>query len=95
MYCNENGYADYLPVDIAVNAILACTWNYIYNKDHEKTVYNLTSSSEFKVYYFINWISKEITSTSVNVISCRTILTYNNRGVIKKGRIQKIVLKLM
>lgn len=49
MYCNENGYADYVPVDIAVNGILACTWNYIYCKDHEKRVYNLTSSSEFKV----------------------------------------------
>lgn len=49
MYCNENGYADYVPVDISVNAILAITWNYIVNKDHEKRVYNLTSSSEFKV----------------------------------------------
>lgn len=49
MYCNENGYADYLPVDIAVNAILASSWNFIYLKDHEKRVYNLTSSSEFKV----------------------------------------------
>ncbi|XP_012281000.1 putative fatty acyl-CoA reductase CG5065 [Orussus abietinus] len=49
MYCNEDGYADYLPVDIAVNAILASSWNFIYFKDHEKRVYNLTSSSEFKV----------------------------------------------
>lgn len=50
MYCNENGYADYLPADIAVNAILLCTCNFIYFKEHEKRVYNLTSSSEFKVY---------------------------------------------
>ncbi|OXU20686.1 hypothetical protein TSAR_013725 [Trichomalopsis sarcophagae] len=49
MYCNENGYADYVPVDIGVNAILAITWNYIGNKQHEKRVYNITSSSEFKV----------------------------------------------
>ncbi|KAL7291031.1 hypothetical protein TKK_0015169 [Trichogramma kaykai] len=49
MYCNENGYADYVPVDIAVNAILVVAWNFIANKDHEKRVYNLTSSSEFKV----------------------------------------------
>ncbi|XP_029679896.1 putative fatty acyl-CoA reductase CG5065 [Formica exsecta] len=49
MYCNENGYADYLPADIAVNAILLCTCNFIYFKEHEKRVYNLTSSSEFKV----------------------------------------------
>jgi len=49
MYCNETGYADYLPVDIAVNGILVATWNFIYFKDHEKRVYNMTSSSEFKV----------------------------------------------
>lgn len=49
MYCNENGYADYLPVDIAVNAILVASWNYIYHKDHEKRVYHLTSSNEFKI----------------------------------------------
>ncbi|XP_012263918.2 putative fatty acyl-CoA reductase CG5065 isoform X2 [Athalia rosae] len=49
MYCNQSSYADYLPVDIAINAILACTWNFIYNKDHEKRVYNLTSSNEFQV----------------------------------------------
>lgn len=49
MYCNESSYADYVPVDILVNAILACTWNYIYFKDHDKRIYNLTSSSDFKV----------------------------------------------
>lgn len=49
MYCNENGYADYVPVDIAVNAVLVATWNYLYLKDHEKRVYNFTSSNEFKV----------------------------------------------
>ncbi|XP_043483087.1 putative fatty acyl-CoA reductase CG5065 [Leptopilina heterotoma] len=49
MYCNENGYADYLPVDIAVNAILTASWNFLYCKEHEKRVYNLTSSSDFKV----------------------------------------------
>lgn len=49
MYCNKNSYADYLPVDIAANAILVSTLNFIYFKDYEKRVYNLTSSSEFKV----------------------------------------------
>lgn len=29
MYCNNQGYADYLPVDIAVNGIILSTWNYI------------------------------------------------------------------
>ncbi|XP_014485814.1 PREDICTED: putative fatty acyl-CoA reductase CG5065 [Dinoponera quadriceps] len=49
MYCDQNTYADYLPVDIAINAILVATWNYLYFKDHEKRVYNLTSSSEFQI----------------------------------------------
>lgn len=49
MYCDDRGYADYLPVDIAVNAILACSWNYISCKDESRRVYNLTSSHEFKV----------------------------------------------
>ena len=55
MYCNENGYADYLPVDIAVNAIMLASWNFLYCKEHEKRVYNLTSSSDFKV----NWMNKK------------------------------------
>ncbi|KAI4502943.1 hypothetical protein M0802_001987 [Mischocyttarus mexicanus] len=49
MHCNENGYADYVPVDVLVNAILACTWNFVYCKDRDKRIYNITSSSEFKV----------------------------------------------
>ncbi|XP_046616963.1 putative fatty acyl-CoA reductase CG5065 [Neodiprion virginianus] len=49
MYCNQNGYADYLPVDVAVNAIFVTTWNYLSNNDRGKNVYNLTSSTEFKV----------------------------------------------
>lgn len=49
MYCNSNEYADYLPVDIVVNLMLACTWNYVGNKDIEKTVYNVCSSQEVKV----------------------------------------------
>ena len=49
MYCNDSSYADYAPVDIAVNAILATTWNFVYMQDQENRVYNLTSSSEFKI----------------------------------------------
>ncbi|XP_039314065.1 putative fatty acyl-CoA reductase CG5065 isoform X2 [Solenopsis invicta] len=49
MYCNENGYADYLPVDIAANGVLLTTWNYLYWKDYDKRVYNFTSSTEFKI----------------------------------------------
>lgn len=32
MYCDNKGYADYLPVDITVNGIILVTWNYIGNK---------------------------------------------------------------
>ncbi|XP_034946182.1 putative fatty acyl-CoA reductase CG5065 [Chelonus insularis] len=49
MLCDERGYADYLPVDIAINAIFGCSWNYIYCKDESRRVYNLTSSHQFKV----------------------------------------------
>ncbi|KAG7214156.1 hypothetical protein KM043_001507 [Ampulex compressa] len=49
MYCNESGYADYVPVDISINAILAASWNFMYFKDRDKRVYNITSSSEYKV----------------------------------------------
>nr|CAD7403844.1 unnamed protein product [Timema poppensis] len=49
MYCNQEGYADYLPVDIAVNGFLVATWNYIANKDYEKRIYHLTSSSEIRI----------------------------------------------
>jgi hypothetical protein len=32
MYCNQDRYADYVPVDIAVNGLLVAAWNYISNK---------------------------------------------------------------
>ena len=32
MYCNQEGYADYMPVDIAANAMIVGVWNYISNK---------------------------------------------------------------
>ncbi|XP_049942017.1 putative fatty acyl-CoA reductase CG5065 [Schistocerca serialis cubense] len=49
MYCDQNGYADYLPVDIAVNGIMIATWNYVANGDKEKSIVNMTSSSEFQI----------------------------------------------
>ncbi|XP_047097206.1 putative fatty acyl-CoA reductase CG5065 [Schistocerca piceifrons] len=49
MYCDQNGYADYLPVDIAVNGIMTATWNYVANGDKEKSIVNMTSSSEFQI----------------------------------------------
>ncbi|XP_049767217.1 fatty acyl-CoA reductase 1 [Schistocerca cancellata] len=49
MYCDQNGYADYLPVDIAVNGIMIATWNYVANGDKERSIVNMTSSSEFQI----------------------------------------------
>ncbi|PSN41792.1 putative fatty acyl-CoA reductase [Blattella germanica] len=49
MYINQDGYGDYLPVDIAVNGVLVATWNFLDNNDREKRVYHLTSSSELRI----------------------------------------------
>ncbi|KAK7604008.1 hypothetical protein V9T40_004281 [Parthenolecanium corni] len=66
MYCNNEGYADYLPVDIAVNGLLIGTWNYVVNNDHERNIFHLTSSQEWQV----SWqevidIGKDIIVTEV------------------------------
>lgn len=29
MYCKSDGYADFLPVDIGVNGMLACTFDFV------------------------------------------------------------------
>ncbi|XP_057664141.1 putative fatty acyl-CoA reductase CG5065 [Diorhabda carinulata] len=47
MYCNSDGYADFLPVDIGVNAIIASTYDYV--TFGKRRIYNLTSSSEYKI----------------------------------------------
>ena len=28
MYCDQKSYGDFLPVDIAINAIFVCVWNF-------------------------------------------------------------------
>lgn len=32
MYCKADNYGDFLPVDIAANALCVATWNYLVNK---------------------------------------------------------------
>nr|XP_018914569.1 PREDICTED: putative fatty acyl-CoA reductase CG5065 [Bemisia tabaci] len=66
MYCNNKGYADYLPVDICVNGILLAAWNYMYNKDFERNICHLTSSQEWQ----ISWqeiidVGKDIVTSDV------------------------------
>lgn len=47
MYCNSERYADFLPVDIAVNGLLCASWDHLTYK--QRRIYNLTSSAEYKV----------------------------------------------
>ncbi|XP_059609547.1 putative fatty acyl-CoA reductase CG5065 [Phlebotomus argentipes] len=66
MYCDSDGYGDYLPVDIAVNCMLLATWNFIENNDRSRRIYNVTSSAEIKV----SWnqvieMGREIVTTKV------------------------------
>lgn len=66
MYCDSDGYGDYLPVDIAVNCMLIATWNFIDNRDNSRRIYNVCSSSEIKV----SWnqvieMGREIVSSKV------------------------------
>ncbi|XP_060532693.1 fatty acyl-CoA reductase 1 [Cylas formicarius] len=48
MYCKQDSYADYVPVDITVNAMLLCVFDYVELKGG-RWVYNLTSSAEYKI----------------------------------------------
>ncbi|KAL4711229.1 hypothetical protein ACJJTC_019070 [Scirpophaga incertulas] len=49
MYCKSNSYADYLPVDVFINGIMICAWNYLSYGDKQSCVVNFTSSAEIKV----------------------------------------------
>lgn len=81
MYCNENSYADYLPVDIAVNAFLLVSWNFLYFGDNSKRFFNLTSSNDFKVY--------DIPSLSIVVVTVFLSLSFPGavagRGISKSS----------
>lgn len=66
MFCHNQGYADYLPVDITVNGIILFTWNYIGNNDKTRTICHLTSSQEWRVtWQEIIDIGKSIVTTEV------------------------------
>jgi len=47
MYCDPKGYADFLPVDIAVNILLLSSIDYMIYRT--RRIYNCTTSFEFKV----------------------------------------------
>ncbi|XP_046682906.1 putative fatty acyl-CoA reductase CG5065 [Homalodisca vitripennis] len=71
MYCNNQGYADYLPVDIAVNGIILSTWNYLGRGDTEHKIAHLTSSMEWQVsWQEIIDLGKEIVSEKIPLNNC-------------------------
>lgn len=47
MYCKEDGYGDYIPVDIAANCMICSAYDYCHFK--ERRIYNMCSSSEYKI----------------------------------------------
>ncbi|XP_063372368.1 putative fatty acyl-CoA reductase CG5065 [Cydia amplana] len=49
MYCKSNSYADYLPVDVFINGIMICAWEFIENHVKNVNIVNFTSSAEIKV----------------------------------------------
>ncbi|XP_061392597.1 fatty acyl-CoA reductase 1-like [Musca vetustissima] len=51
MYCQESGYGDFLPVDVAVNGMLVATWRFLSPElgPLETRVAHMTSSNEIKV----------------------------------------------
>jgi fatty acyl-CoA reductase len=48
MYCQGEAYADYLPVDIVANTMIACVCDYVLF-GAVRRVYNITSSAEHKI----------------------------------------------
>ncbi|KAG5888820.1 hypothetical protein JTB14_016022 [Gonioctena quinquepunctata] len=82
MYCNSDRYADFLPVDIGVNAMILSSYDFL--TYGERRIYNLTSSSLYK----ISW--SEIIEIGRNVIE--TKMPLNNvawypGGSMKKSRL--------
>ncbi|CAH0548830.1 unnamed protein product [Brassicogethes aeneus] len=47
MYCNGDGYGDFIPVDITANGILIATWDFVTYK--QRKIYHLSSSAEHQV----------------------------------------------
>ncbi|XP_050315779.1 fatty acyl-CoA reductase 1 [Anthonomus grandis grandis] len=87
MYCQQDSYADYLPVDIAVNATLISTW-YSNTLNKDKWIYNLTSSAEYKV------TMEEIITIGRNIIETRIPLNgvaWYPGGSMKRSKIVHLI----
>uniref|UniRef100_A0A336LR38 Fatty acyl-CoA reductase n=1 Tax=Culicoides sonorensis TaxID=179676 RepID=A0A336LR38_CULSO len=85
MYCKQDGYGDFLPVDLAVNGVITSTWNFIANKDHSKRIWHMVSSAEIKLSWqeivdLGRWIVK-------NKLPLNGVLWYPG-GSMKSSRLQ-------
>jgi len=49
IYCDQKSYGDFLPVDVAINGLMVCTWYYLTFNDKEHYIVNFTSSQEIRV----------------------------------------------
>lgn len=84
MYCNNSGYADYLPADICVNGILIACWKYLDLGHKEKYVYNLTTNSEWQVtWQQIIDVGKEIITNDIPLSNA----VWYPGGSMKRSRI--------
>ncbi|CAH2052651.1 unnamed protein product, partial [Iphiclides podalirius] len=84
MYCRSDSYADYLPVDVFINAIMVVVWNYLNHGDKVTTIYNLTTSAEVK----ITW--NELIETGKDIVLNRLPLNgavWVPGGSIKNSRL--------
>uniref|UniRef100_A0A8D8YXS6 Fatty acyl-CoA reductase n=1 Tax=Cacopsylla melanoneura TaxID=428564 RepID=A0A8D8YXS6_9HEMI len=71
MFCDNTGYADFLPVDITINGIFLGTWAYLTQKEHRQSICHLTSSQEWQVsWQEIIDIGKSIVTTEVPLNGC-------------------------
>lgn len=83
MYCDSDSYADFLPVDIAVNAMMVATWNWLARGDRSRRICHMTSSSEIK----ISWAEIVELGRSIveNVVPLNGVAWYPG-GSLKKNR---------
>ncbi|KAK4878208.1 hypothetical protein RN001_010714 [Aquatica leii] len=82
MYCDSQGYADFLPVDIAVNILMLTSIDYMIYR--ERRIYNCTSSYEYKV----SW--QEIIEMGRRIIETRLPLNgvvWYPGGSMKRSRL--------
>ncbi|KAL7034835.1 hypothetical protein ACKWTF_008124 [Chironomus riparius] len=49
MYCDQKSYGDFVPVDIAINALFISVWNFYTYKNEDHFIIHFTSSNEIRL----------------------------------------------